>query len=415
MNDIKGITDKVLKKIKPLDEGKFIVEEILNSLKYNSDDVEFMIGGSYAKGTHIGNKFDCDIFARFKTEDKDLSKKLKVIVEKVCNYLGLEFIKVKGSRDYFQIYYKNITFEIIPVKYIEDVSEAENIMDFSPFHVAWVKKEIFRKDLRDDIRLMKQFLKSCRVYGAESYIKGFSGHVNDILVLYYGGFIEAIKKIAKWDLRKKIIIDYCNYYKGKDVEFFMHSSKINSSLIVVDPIMKERNAAAALSSECLIKLIECAKYFLKKPSEDYFIVPEINEDYVKSVFGGKILKVVLKVFNDKKDIAGAKALKSIEYIVKRMKKEGFSVNGFDWKFDFDSRKAYAFISLDSFEIESFFIRKGPSSDMKEAVEAFKSKHDKVFEKNGFIYSEDERNYTDVKTLILDLKEDNYFDGRVEIE
>jgi len=79
-----------------------------------------------------------------------------------------------------------ILFEFIPVVTIHKASDAQNITDISPLHVAWVNKHIGK--LRNDIRLAKLFCKAQGLYGAESHIRGFSGYLLELLVIAYGGF-----------------------------------------------------------------------------------------------------------------------------------------------------------------------------------------------------------------------------------
>ena len=45
---------------------------------------------------------------------------------------------------------------------------------------------------------MIEFCKVAGVYGAESYIQGFSGYVLELLVINYKGFKGVIRNVAKW-------------------------------------------------------------------------------------------------------------------------------------------------------------------------------------------------------------------------
>ena len=173
----------VLEDIKPIEKDKEIelfLKRLGKIVKENSIKAEVFAGGSIAKGTFLKNDHDVDVFVKFdlKYSGKDISK----ILGKILKPLNPKL--VHGSRDYFSVE-DNLIFEIIPVLNITKSEQAENIMDMSPLHVDWVIKNSNVK-LRNEIRLAKQFCKSINVYGAESYIKGFSGHVLDILVIYYG-------------------------------------------------------------------------------------------------------------------------------------------------------------------------------------------------------------------------------------
>lgn len=238
------LLNEVIAKIKP-PKGLFekeineVVSAINSDLKKSKIKAEAVVGGSFAKDTHLIGDHDCDIFVRFdykKYKETDLSE----LLEKILKQFKAE--RVHGSRDYFQ-FRKSLNYEVVPVLKINKASEAVNVTDASPLHVAWIRK--YKKS--DEIRLAKAFCKAYKIYGAESYIKGFSGHVLDILTVYYGDFIKLLKASQKW--KDKTVIDIMKYHD--DALFELNSSKLQSPLIVVDPIQKDRNAAAALSYEAV--------------------------------------------------------------------------------------------------------------------------------------------------------------------
>ena len=133
---------KILKKILPNKEEISILKketnEFLNKFK-SLKTVNFLVGGSYAKGTWLSGNNEADIFARFNYEkynNKDISKEL----EKLLITRKINFKIVHGSRDYFHFIKKDILFEIIPVLDIKDYKKARNVTDVSPLHVNYVKK-----------------------------------------------------------------------------------------------------------------------------------------------------------------------------------------------------------------------------------------------------------------------------------
>lgn len=420
---INEIISKVSENLKPTTEYDEIISKTLLEIKHSASklgfDVEVFIGGSYAKNTHIGNSFDCDVFVRFK-DGNEFSENLNKILIPVAKKLNSSINLVHGSRDYFQIPYKTICFEIIPVKYIENINLAENIMDYSPFHVDWIKKELSKYEKKginfsNDIRLMKKFLKSARVYGAESYIKGFSGHVNDILNLYYGGFEKTLFAISKWNLKDKILIDYNKSYKGLDVKFFMNDSKIQGPLIVVDPIDKNRNAAAALGIDCTKKLIKKAKEFLKNPSLEYFEEEKIDSNYFEQKFSKKhIFSFDVKSKTGKLDVVGSKLLKGLEYIEKRLIQEGFTIITKDWTWD---KKEFAkfYLVLENINIEEIYLKKGPFLNLATAIEKFKfaNPNSELIEKDNRVYAKVKRNFIDAKKALKEIIKEEYLKEKIE--
>ena len=157
------------------------------------------IGGSFAKSTLIKKQIqDVDIFVTFNSEKE--TKKLEEIIRKAK--LDGKARLVHGSRDYVQIQKEDVVFEIIPVVSVSKPEEAENVTDVSLMHVDHVKRKISRnKKLGDEIKLAKSFCFANEVYGAESYIGGFSGYALEVLIIYFGGFIKFLKDVGK----KKIL------------------------------------------------------------------------------------------------------------------------------------------------------------------------------------------------------------------
>ena len=76
-----------------------------------------------------------------------------------------------------------------------------------------------------------------------------------------------LKASQKWG--RKTIIDFHDFHKGRALEN-LNKAKLYSPLVVIDPILPERNAAAALSKEKLLDFIESARKFFETPSEKYF-------------------------------------------------------------------------------------------------------------------------------------------------
>ncbi|MCK5107448.1 MAG: nucleotidyltransferase domain-containing protein [Nanoarchaeota archaeon] len=388
------ILKEVLSKIKPEGKDKRINEFVKELQKRVGKKAEVFIGGSFAKGTYLKDNYDIDVFVRFYKEGK-----ISDVLEKCLK--GLDYEKIHGSRDYFQI--KNdFNFEIVPVLRINKPEDAINVTDMSPLHVNWVNKN--GKNLKDDIRLLKQFCKACKVYGAESYIKGFSGHVVDILVINYGGFEKVLKASLKW--KKKEVIDYYNYHKGK-VMWNMNKSKLNSPLIVVDPVLPSRNAAAALSDEKLNMFVDSAKKFLKEKDKKFFVVEKFNVEKFKGLvleFESLKGKKESKILYMKEDVVGAKILKAYEFISKALVE--FKVIDSGWDFE------YMWFKVKNNEIEKEFERIGPDVGMKDAVKKFKLKH-KTYVKDGKVCCKIEREFIMVDCMIKDLIKKKYVKERVK--
>ncbi|MBT3814943.1 hypothetical protein HOG07_05900, partial [Candidatus Woesearchaeota archaeon] len=259
---------EVLDKIKPSKEEqvqfKKVVTQFIKQLNSKLNNAKAILGGSGAKDTWLSGSHDIDIFVQFDYQKyKGQSMELTLHLEKALNkaFPKVKISKLHGSRDYFQLTYHKYEFEIVPIIKISKSEKALNITDVSTLHSVWVNKNA--KNIKDDIRLVKQFCKANKIYGAESHISGFSGYILEILVAHYGSFEKLLKSSLKW--KNKQVIDPEKYYQGKDVFFNLNKSKLQSPLIIIDPVDKNRNAAAALSEERFAQFKKLAKKYLDQP------------------------------------------------------------------------------------------------------------------------------------------------------
>ena len=401
------VFEKVKKIVKPLKE-KFkevddTVKTINNSLKQNKIRAVCVIAGSYAKGTILKNDFDVDIFVRFdySYKDDDLSEMLDVVLK------PLNPERIHGSRDYFQIKKKGFLFEIVPVLMISDYKQAVNVTDMSPLHVGYVKTHVNKK-LCDEIRLAKQFCKGIGVYGAESYIRGFSGHVLDLLIIYYGSLKNLLMQASVWG--KRVIIDIESHLKDPLKE--LDQSKLVSPLIIVDPIQPDRNAAAALSKEKFELFKQKAREFIRVPKESFFKINKLNETTLKKKAGNNLLFIInIMPVVGKKDVVGAKVLKCFEHIETHIKKNDFNIIDCNW--EFNEKKSLLYFIIKNETLSNKVIVRGPPVNVKNNAYMFKKKHPKAFVKEERLYAEEKRAYLTPRPLIKSLLKEDYVVSRVK--
>ncbi len=386
-----SVLQEVLKEINPpVEEIKnmkeklnLFIEKLKEVLKQKNINAEIFVGGSFAKNTLVKkNKYDADVFLRFdkRYQNSEISNLTQQILEK--------FEKVKkihGSRDYFQIKISdNFFIELIPVYKIRRVKEAQNITDLSYFHVRYIKKKVKSQKILNEIKLAKAFCYAHHVYGAESYIKGFSGYSLELIIFYYGSFIKFLKEILKIK-DEKLIIDIEKYFKRKkDILLDLNASKLNSPIILIDPTYKYRNVLAALSKESLIKLQKAAKDFLKNPSIKKFKEEKTDLEKIKKQAEAKKQEFILIEAHTEKqegDVAGSKLLKFYKHLGKEIKKY-FKIKKRGFNYNKKHSARYYFVVKSRKEI----LIKGPLIKDKENVEKFEKKHKIYFTKKARIYS-----------------------------
>jgi len=407
---IRQISEKAIRDIKPeqemFSEADETIAEINALLKKNNINAVCMAGGSYAKGTILRNDFDIDLFVRFDLDykDKDISSLLKKSLE------SLKLKQIHGSRDYFQLRKNKLLFEIIPVLKISDYKQAVNVTDMSPLHVGYARKHFEQKPgLADQVRLAKQFCKAAGIYGAESYINGFSGHVVDMLIIYYGSFEKLLMQAAVWGSR--VIIDIENHLKNPLEQ--LNKAKTQSPLIIVDPVQPSRNAAAAVSREKFEILKKKAREFLHSPSQEFFAIKKIDVKAVKArAKAGNDWLMMLKVkpLEGNEDVIGTKVLKCFEHIAQNLKKNDFNILESGWEFEPDKSLLYFIIKKE--KLSDKILMYGPPAREKKDAERFRQKHKKIIDKGNRLYAEEKRKYKNPGQLARELIRSDYIRQRV---
>ena len=272
--EIEKITSTVLDLIQPstkdLQNVKSIEKEIKDEIKkYKIPQiVEVKTGGSFAKGTNLKNDMDIDIFIII---DKDVNEQ---DFERIALDVGFKVLKKYNPitrysehpyvEGFAYINKKNtelIRLNIVPCYNVEK-GLWKSAADRSQYHTEYMQK-MLKPSQKNEIRILKAFLKGIGIYGAELSISGFSGYVTEVLVLKYGNFKNVIKKIATLKKKGEIIsiekISNANIYK-----------KFQSPIIIIDPIDPNRNLGMAISSESLSRFIFGARTFLANPSIKFF-------------------------------------------------------------------------------------------------------------------------------------------------
>ncbi len=395
---LNSVLEEALKKINPPEqEMKFMKNSLKNSevtiikrINLLKIDAEIFVGGSFAKRTMIKkNKYDIDIFLRFnkKYKEEEIILFTKRLLE---NFKGVSIIH--GSRDYFQIKLKeNLFIELVPVIKIKKPGESKNITDLSYSHVKYIRKKIKQRIILDEIKIAKAFCHANFCYGAESYINGFSGYSLELLVYYYGGFLNFIKAITKMpstnQREDKTVIDIEKHFKNKkSVLMDLNGSKLNSPIILIDPTYKQRNALAALSNETFLKFQEACRNFLKSPSIEFFEVQKVNLERIQETAkknNYEFIAIEAKTNKQEGDVAGTKLFKFYNHLNEEIKKL-FNIK--DRGFEYNERTVarYYFVVKSKGKI----LVNGPYINDKKNFIAFKKAHKKYFLKKERLFSDE---------------------------
>ncbi len=369
-----------------------------------------VVGGSNKKQTQLRNTFEVDVFIlfgyrRYAQNDAGISDLLGRALKSTFKKIE----RVHGSRDYFQIQIPPYTFEAIPILNITSARQAKNITDVSPLHAKWVAGKA--KGLLNDIRLTKAFMSACGVYGAESYVRGFSGYACEILTIYYGGFLKLLRASREW--KDKQAIDPEKYYKSKNPLMELNKSKTGSPIIIIDPVQPSRNVTAALSCESLAAFVKEAGKFLKHPSKEFFKKKITSKKELIKSKGSDTELLLVEVIpeKNKKDVMGAAALGKYELLREAIIENNFQLKKSAWQWDGGNALMWFFISK-KYPPESEQ-RKGPPEKDKINSERFRQKHKKTFTSKGRLFAIVKREFTTPKALVKSLMSQENFTTRIK--
>ena len=234
-----------------------IANEVFSLVNRTSEKQKSVVsvhfGGSYAKETWTPEKIDIDIFVKFKktTKEKDF--------ETIGKKIGFDSLKkfkpyVRYSEHPFvEANINGVGVNVVPCYDIKK-GEWKSAADRSTFHTEFMSANL-TGSMKDDIRILKCFLKINGMYGAEIAKQGFSGYVCESLVYYLGSFENVLKKMAKLQNNEMI---------GESPR------KFESPMVIIDPIDRNRNLGAAVSIDNVANFVLIARNFLKKNSISYF-------------------------------------------------------------------------------------------------------------------------------------------------
>lgn len=344
-----------------------VKESIIKYASTSTKIKDVVLGGSYAKGTWLKGDVDIDIFVKM---DSSMNEEE---FELLGRQIGLESLKYYqpylrySDHPYVEAKVQGIRVNIVPCYDVEKwnwISAA----DRSPFHTEYVTKKL-DEEKRNQVRLLKKFLKSLGIYGAEIAKNGFSGYVTEVLILKYGSFqstLEALSRIQE----EKVIIAMDLIDEATVKKTFKHS------IIILDPVDPKRNLGTAISVENFGKFILAARAFLKEPSIEFFKCQEGGETANDSEICANILVVSFNYRERSPDVIWGQLKKSMNAISKQLTLGGFNVIRSTCTTDEKKEAAFIFL-LGSITLPSYMVKTGPKVSRKHDSSEFISKNNSV--------------------------------------
>lgn len=399
---IKKILKEVLGKATPSKQEREreqrIAEKVMGKIrKLKGMHVGVMLVGSMARDTHLRGDRDIDIFVLFpeKMPREEFEKAGLKIGEKV--FKGHDSWKEYSEHPYIKGIIEGFEIEIVPSYKVKKASQLKSSVDRSPFHNRFLLKQLTPK-MKKEVRLLKAFLKGIDCYGAKIEKEGFSGYLTELLVLKYGSFKECLKAMSEWT--HSTVLSLSKVSEGKA------RKKFDAPLIFIDPTDRNRNVAAALSTEQFARVIAASRAFLKKPSKKFFYPKRktiISKKRMKKLIAVDQVFALRMPFPSKalSDVIWGQMRKFKKLLEKCLECEGFLVRRISLYAE-EGKGIDYFVELESLNLNDTIICIGPFAWDEKNSEAFIAKHSKALtgpriEKGRWVV-EERRKYTNAIKL-----------------
>ncbi|HVZ62116.1 MAG TPA: CCA tRNA nucleotidyltransferase [Candidatus Nitrosotalea sp.] len=347
------------------------------------------LGGSFAKGTWLKGKLDFDIFIKMKKETdekqfEEIGKKIGFVsMKKYHPYVRY------SEHPYVEAIVEDTKVNVVPCYDVEK-GQWKSAADRSSFHTRFILEQL-DEEKKNEVRLLKKFLRGIDIYGAEIAMEGFGGYVSEVLIYHYGSFMKVLEAAA-------------NFAQGQVIG--NPTKKFETALVLIDPIDSNRNLGTAISAQNFGKFILAARAYLKKPSLVFF-------NGKKPISDAKNLQNVLVVkFSYKKrspDIIWGQAKRAATSLSGQLELGGFHVLRKSATTDEKSEAAILFL-LHSTTIEKSMVKNGPDVFRKSESENFILRNSKNkltwVDDDGKIISLQQREFYDAKKFLQSLLKKN---------
>ncbi|AWR99920.1 CCA tRNA nucleotidyltransferase [Metallosphaera hakonensis] len=377
--EVQKVLEEVLRRVKPSDGERERIRVAVNEVTSRLKGLEAEIHGSFAKDTWLSGDTDVDLFVFFpKALGKEYLSK-EGLREILGRLEGMETRLAYAEHPYVIVRVDGIEIDVVPALRVESGDQAITAVDRTPFHTEYVREKLSDEG-RDQVRLLKRFLKGIGVYGAEIKVLGFSGYVSELLVIGYGSFLEVLRSASDWKPPVKLVLER----EGKEFE---------SPLIIPDPVDPRRNAAAAVSLKSLATLSLASRYFLDRPSLDFFYPPPPGEQEVV----GEVLVTQIKIEEPfVEDVLWGQLRKSVERIRTSLASSGFNVIDVGWCQDNDLK---ILVQLETSSVGDHYLGQGPPFYLRQSM-GFLSSNERVWiGEDGRLYTIRRRKETDPNRIV----------------
>lgn len=280
MKSLSELELQVLSRIKPRREEYELVKEACGKVisvvesvaREKGVEVEVTIQGSIAHDTWLSGDRDVDIFVLFPGDwsKEDLVKKGFEVLLEAASRIGHYELRY-AEHPYVRVEVSGVEVDLVPGLKLREPTAAKTAVDRTPFHTLYLSK-VLTDELRDHVRLLKKFMKTIGVYGAEVKTHGFSGYAAELLVVVYGGFREVLEAASRW--KPPVLVNTLGDKLSESLVKALKSKYPDSCIYMPDPVDPLRNVTASVSLKSLATLVVASKCYLKAPNMAFFEEPK---------------------------------------------------------------------------------------------------------------------------------------------
>jgi len=345
-------------------------------------DVEVRLAGSYAKGSWLTDQ-DFDLFMMFPPE-MSREEMTEIGIQAGKDVMNGEL--VYSEHPYTTGYFEGVEVDMVPCYHLKSTEHIKTAVDRTPFHTLYINSHL-DVDQKDQVRLLKRFMKGIGAYGAEQDSRGFSGYMCEILVVRYGSFRSVLEAAVDWKHGETIVIEE----KGPDFE---------SALVVYDPVDKNRNAASAVHEDTLDLFMTAAKAYLEEPSEKFFFPDPRSPldpgelEWICAKKGSKLVSVTFDRPEGVVDDNLQAQLWRTQYALEKKFGE-FDFNVLNAAHLLDDLRLNVIFELENDVLSETHVHRGPPVKVKKASEDFcehwkDNPYGAPYQKDGYWYVESKR-------------------------
>ena len=336
----------------------FILDAVRDEAEATGTAVEPVLVGSVAKGTWAGEP-DIDVFMLF---DPDISKD---VMEQWGLRTGKKILPEWEERyaehPYIHGYLNGFEVDLVPAYKIR-ITERQGIIssvDRTPLHTDFVIGHL-SEEQRDEVRLLKRFMKGVETYGADVRTEGFSGYLCELLVIKYGDFESVLRASDKWKNGTALSMED------------RPQKRFDEPLVFVDPVDAGRNVASALSLETMSRFIHAAREFLISPSMEFFFPPErppLSVEKLAELYENRGTEIILISTSRPQvidDILYPQVKKLLRSVVRGLETEDFRPLG--TAYTEDENGIYMLVELETASLPAVKKHEGPPVWVKNSAE-----------------------------------------------